>query len=119
MRTLGIYARKSRKYTHTTDSKHNLKISPNLLDRQFNVQDLNKVWVSDITYIGTTKGWVYLTVVLDLADRAIVGWSLSETLHAGPTVIEALKMALVKRRITRNSGLMFPQKRYPVCLSRF
>jgi transposase InsO family protein len=50
-----------------------------LLDRQFNVQDLNKVWVSDITYIGTTKGWVYLTVVLDLADRAIVGWSLSET----------------------------------------
>ncbi|MFN7327014.1 MAG: IS3 family transposase [Chitinophagales bacterium] len=111
MRKLGVYARKSRKYTHTTDSKHNLKISPNLLDRQFNVQDLNKVWVSDITYIGTTKGWVYLTVVLDLADRAIVGWSLSETLHAEPTVIEALKMALVKRRITRNSGLMFHSDR--------
>jgi hypothetical protein len=111
MRTLGIFARKGRKYTHTTDSKHNFKISPNLLDRQFNVQELNKVWVSDITYISTDKGWAYLTVVLDLADRAVVGWSLSETLHAEPTVIEALKMALIKRRITRSSRLMFHSDR--------
>lgn len=111
MHSLVIVARRKRKLQHTTDFTHSMKILPNLLDRQFSVQKVNKVWVSDITYIGTNKGWIYLTVILDLADRAVVGWSLSETLHAEQTVIEALKIAIQKRQIGRNSGLMFHSDR--------
>lgn len=107
MHALKLVARPKSKYVHTTDSDHDLKASPNLLNRNFAVEKVNAVWVSDITYIHTDDGWRYLTVVLDLADRAVVGWTLSQTMHAHCTVIEALKQAIHRRGIQPNSDLMF------------
>lgn len=107
MQALKLVARPKRKYVHTTDSDHELKVSPNLLDRNFAVEKVNTVWVSDITYINTDDGWRYLTVVLDLADRAVVGWTLSQTMHAHCTVIAALKQAIQRRGIQPHSDLMF------------
>lgn len=111
MKFLGLRARVKRKYVSTTDSTHKLKISPNLLDRKFEVNQVNTVWVSDITYIPTDDGWRYLTVILDLADRAVVAWTLSQTMHAECTIIKAFKQALVKRSIPPKSGLMFHSDR--------
>jgi transposase InsO family protein len=111
MQSLGLVARFKRKYVRTTDSAHNLRTSPNLLDRQFEVKQVNKVWVSDITYIPTDDGWRYLTVILDLADRAVVSWTLSKTMQAEYTVIKAFMQALGKRSIRPKSGLMFHSDR--------
>lgn len=111
MHALKLVARPKRKYVHTTDSDHELKVSPNLLNRNFAVENVNTVWVSDITYIHTNDGWRYLTVVLDLADRAVVGWTLSQTMHAHCTVIKALKQAIHRRGIQPHSDLMFHSDR--------
>ena len=73
MKALGVVARRKRKSKSTTDSNHNYPISPNLLNQDFSVKRRNQVWVSDITYIETTKGWVYLTVIIDLFDRKVIG----------------------------------------------
>ncbi|MEZ4917808.1 MAG: IS3 family transposase [Saprospiraceae bacterium] len=100
-----------RKYVHTTDSNHNLRVSPNLLDRKFEVKTVNTVWVSDITYIPTDNGWRYLTAILDLADRAVVGWTLSQTMFAQNTVIDALKQAIHKRGVKPQSELLFHSDR--------
>jgi len=72
MALAGVSARQSRKFKATTDSKHNLPVAPNLLDRQFNVVEPNRVWVSDITYLWTRQGWLYLAVILDLFHRQVV-----------------------------------------------
>jgi transposase InsO family protein len=82
-------------------------VSPNLLNRKFDVKKVNTVWVSDTTYIPTDKGWRYLTVILDLADRAVVGWTISRTLQAQPTVVEALKQAIYRRGVPPPNSLMF------------
>jgi putative transposase len=111
MKALKLVARQKPKFVHTTDSGHQQKASPNLLSRQFEVEQVNKVWVSDITYIPTDKGWRYLTVILDLGDRAVVGWAVSETLHAQYTVIRAFEQAVAKRGIHPQSGLMFHSDR--------
>lgn len=111
MQALGLVARSKRKYVRTTDSAHNLTASPNLLDRHFEAKQVNKVWVSDITYVPTDDGWRYLTVILDLADRAVVGWTLSETMHAECTVIKTFRQALDKRGIRPKNGLMFHSDR--------
>jgi putative transposase len=111
MRVLKLVARPKSKYVHTTDSNHGLKISPNLLNRNFDVKKVNTVWVSDITYIPTDAGWRYLTVVLDLADRAVVGWTLSQTLQAKDTVMEALQQAIQRRGIQPPESLMFHSDR--------
>jgi putative transposase len=111
MHVLGLVARSKRKYVHTTDSAHGMSVSPNLLDRNFEVKQVNTVWVSDITYICTDKGWRYLTVILDLADRAVVGWALSQTMHTQCTVIPALKQAIYRRSIRPQCGLMFHSDR--------
>lgn len=111
MRVLKLVARPKRRYVHTTNSDHELKTFPNLLDRNFEVEKVNTVWVSDITYIVTDKGWRYLTVVLDLADRAVVGWTLSQTMHAQCTVIDALAQAIHRRGIKPDCGLMFHSDR--------
>ncbi|WP_370690498.1 IS3 family transposase [Nitrosomonas sp.] len=76
MRENGIRTRHKRRYKVTTDSKHNLSIAPNLLDRNFNPVAPNQVWTSDITYLWTGEGWLYLAIVLDLYNREVVGWSL-------------------------------------------
>ena len=68
----GIRAKGKRRFKVTIDSNHQLPISPNLLNRQFAVAELNKVWVGEITYIATDEGWLYLAVVIDLFSRQVV-----------------------------------------------
>jgi putative transposase len=101
MRALGFEARRRRKFKNTTDSNHNYPVSPNLLNQNFSVKKRNQVWVSDITYIETTNGWVYLTVIIDLFDRKVIGWSLSEYMTAENTVIKAWYAAVENRPIKR------------------
>jgi putative transposase len=91
-----IRARSKRKYKATTDSRHDLPVAPNLLARQFSVDAPNRVWTSDITYIDTGEGWLYLAVVLDLHSRQIVGWSMQPRMQKG-LVIDALRMAWFRR----------------------
>jgi transposase InsO family protein len=101
MKVAGIRSVVHRKFKmRTTDSNHNYPIAKNLLDRDFAPGAAAKAWVSDITYIRTTQGWLYLTVVVDLADRKVIGWSLSETMKTCDTVIPAWKMAIKNRPIT-------------------
>ncbi|MCB0706412.1 MAG: IS3 family transposase, partial [Saprospiraceae bacterium] len=81
-----LRSRMKRKFVHTTDSKHKFTISPNLLDRAFQPGKINRAWVSDITYVYTSQGWIYLTVIIDLGDRKVIGWSISRSMHANVTV---------------------------------
>ena len=77
MNMAGVKARQKKKFKVTTDSKHKLPVAPNLLQRQFTTAEPNQAWVSDITYIWTSQGWLYLAVVLDLFSRQIVGWAMN------------------------------------------
>lgn len=97
MRKAHLRSKLKRKYVVTTNSRHSYRISPDRLKRQFKPGKINRAWVSDITYIRTRKGWLYLTVILDLGDRKVIGWSLSESMKAAETVIPALKMAIINR----------------------
>jgi transposase InsO family protein len=97
MRQHGLRSAWKRKFVHTTDSKHALPISPNVLDRQFNPTQPNLAWVTDITYIRTRSGWLYLAVVLDLFARKVVGWAMAPDMHA-TLVCRALQLAIVQRR---------------------
>ena len=106
---MGIFARRKRKFKNTTDSSHNYPVSPNILNQIFSVKRRNQVWVSDITYIETTKGWVYWTVIIDLFDRKVIGWSLSEYLTAENTIIKAWYAAIDNRPI--NQKLIFHSDR--------
>ena len=103
MRKCGIKARRRRKYRVTTDSKHDLPVAQNLLDRQFFSAGPNQVWASDITYIWTLEGWLYLAAVIDLHSRMVVGWSMSERLDRG-MALDALSMAVGRRN--PGSGLI-------------
>lgn len=96
MRKCGIAARRKRKFTVTTDSKHNLPVAANLLNREFSSAGLNQVWASDITYIWTLEGWLYLAAVLDLHSRMVVGWSMSKRIDRS-LVLDALSMAVGRR----------------------
>lgn len=86
-----------RKFVHTTDSGHALPVSDNLLARRFNPSHPNQAWVSDITYIRTRSGWLYLAVVLDLYARKVVGWAMAPTMHA-ELVCAALQLAIAQRQ---------------------
>jgi putative transposase len=79
MREGGIAARRKRRFRRTTDSNHSHPIAPNVLDRQFEVERPNTAWVTDVTYIWTAEGWLYLAAILDLCSRRVVGWAASET----------------------------------------
>jgi putative transposase len=97
MKDHGIQAKTRRGFrVQTTDSKHDLPVAPNHLDQQFDQAHLDRVWVSDITYVPTDEGWLYLAAVLDLCSRRIVGWSMAEHREAS-LVIEAMEMALARR----------------------
>jgi transposase InsO family protein len=97
MHTEQLRAKATRKYKATTNSNHNLPVAPNLLKQDFTATAANQKWVSDITYIWTDEGWLYLAVVLDLYSRLVVGWTMSERMTAG-FVCEALSMALWRRK---------------------
>ena len=90
-----------KKWVITTDSRHNYHVVENKLNRDFNVTRPGQVWVSDITYIKTLQGWLYLTVIIDLYDRKVIGWSFSRSLKAAITTIPAWKMAVRNRLITQ------------------
>jgi transposase InsO family protein len=97
MKKENIQSKVRKKYVVTTDSKHSFSVAQNLVDRNFSSKAPGEIWVSDITYIKTTQGWLYLTVVIDLYDRKVIGWSLSSYLDAIHTSISALNMALKNR----------------------
>ena len=97
MRQAGLRPVWKRKFVHTTDSKHDLPIAPNILARQFNPAAVNIAYVSDITYIRTGAGWLYLAVVIDLFSRKVVGWAMAPSMPA-KLVCDALHMALQQRR---------------------
>ncbi|MUG03750.1 DDE-type integrase/transposase/recombinase, partial [Bacillus tequilensis] len=101
MRQAQLKAGTKRKFKATTDSKHGYAVSENLLERNFTTASTGQRWVSDITYIKTATGWLYLTVVLDLADRKVVGWALSQTMKAADTSVAALKMAVRNRPVAQ------------------
>lgn len=97
MREHGIRARHKRRFKATTDSKHTLPVADNLLDRNFNPGQPDQVWTSDITYIWTDEGWLYLAVVLDLFNREVIGWSIKPRMTAD-IVMDALTMAWWRRQ---------------------
>ena len=93
----------------TTDSRHTYAISNNYLQQDFTAERLAQKWVSDLTYLKTLEGWLYLTTVIDLADRKVIGWALSETMKAGDTTVAAFKMATKNRPIV--DSLLFHSDR--------
>ena len=97
MREHGIYARHKRRYKVTTDSTHNLPVAPNLLNRHFTPSAPNQTWTSDITYLWTDEGWLYLAIVLDLFNRGVVSWSLQPRMTAD-IVTDALTLAWFLRK---------------------
>jgi putative transposase len=97
MRRYGVQGIFRRRYRPTTDSEHNHPIAPNILNRNFQVGDRNRVWSTDITYIATDEGWLYLGVVMDLHSRRIVGWAFRSRIDRQLTQ-DALAMALGRRR---------------------
>jgi putative transposase len=101
MVVMGIASQIRRKWVKTTDSNHRWPVAANLLERKFSPEKLGSVWVSDITFIPSEQGWLYLTIVMDLADRQIIGWSLSEGMSAEQTSMSAFRQALAKRNLGR------------------
>ena len=100
MRADGLVARRPRRFVRTTDSVHTAPIAPNHLARGFGIAaigGLDRVWASDITYVPTGEGWLYLAVVLDLGSRRVIGWAMRATLDDA-LVLDALHMALAQRR---------------------
>lgn len=100
-----------KKYKVTTDSSHKYPVVENILNREFTVKGENMAWVSDITYIGTKEGWLYLTTIIDLFDRKAIGWALSDTMKANETVIPAFNMAKHNRTIQQDQSLIFHSDR--------
>ncbi|RDV36713.1 IS3 family transposase [Bradymonadaceae bacterium TMQ3] len=97
MREQGLRSVSRRKYRCTTDSNHDYKPAPNTLNRSFNVSEPNRAWVGDITYLWTTRGWLYLAVLIDLASRRVVGWAMAT--HMRQELTQAcLQMAVHQRR---------------------
>jgi putative transposase len=93
----GLIAKAAKLFKVTTDSNHALPVAPNLLERNFSARQPNEKWVTDITYIQTTEGWLYLAVMMDLYSRKIVGWSMGKNIDA-QLVCDALMMALWRRK---------------------
>jgi transposase InsO family protein len=104
LREQGLKARQQQKWVKTTDTTHTLPLSANILNRNFQSVFPGEKWVSDITYLPTDSGWLYLTTVLDLWDRKVIGWSMADDLCANH-VCRALEMAVINR--LPREGLIF------------
>jgi transposase InsO family protein len=109
MRENGLNARRKGTFIRTTDSKHHLEVCENTLNRDFRAEKAGQKWVSDITYLRFLGGWLYLTVIIDLYDRKVIGWAFSQCLDTVSTTIPALQMA-VKNRLPLE-GLIFHSDR--------
>ena len=96
MRELGLEGRRKRRFRVTTDSKHRFPVAPNILMREFEVDEPNTAWTTDITYLATLEGWLYLAVILDLFSRRVVGYAMSERIDRA-LVLDALREALTQR----------------------
>ena len=123
MRQAGLKPVWKRKFIHTTDSKHNLPIAANILDRQFNPVAPNIAWVGDITYIRTGSGWLYLAIVLDLFSRKVVGWAMASSMPA-ELVCTALRMAIQQRQpapgliVHSDRGSQYASDQYQALLTK-
>jgi transposase InsO family protein len=104
MQKYGIRAKTRKKFKKTTNSNHNNPIAKDLLGQNFKSRESNKIWVSDITYIRTREGWLYLSCILDLYSRMIVGWQI-DRIQTSSLVTEAIGSALAKRG--KHPGLIF------------
>ena len=101
MREMGLSARRGRRRTpRTTDSRHDLPVAPNMLDRNFTAERPNQVWLADISYIPTGEGFLYLAAIKDMGTREIVGWSMADHLRA-ELCIDALVMAIQRHHPPR------------------
>jgi len=110
MRKAQIRSIVRKKYrVQTTDSRHLYPIAENLLQRDFSAVRLGEKWVSDLTYIKTNEGWLYLTKIMDLADRKVIGWALSDNMEANTTTVPAWQMAIRNRPVT--ASLIFHSDR--------
>jgi len=96
MQQLGLRAIQAKKFKVTTDSNHTKPVAPDLVEQDFTAHRANEKWVSDITYVWTDEGWLYLAVVMDLYSRAVVGWSMQRRMTQ-QLVVDALTMALFRR----------------------
>lgn len=96
MREKGIRAKRVKKFKVTTNSRHSQPVADNILDRGFTVSEPNKAWVSDITYVWTDEGWLYLAIFLDLYSRMVVGWSMSERMTS-ELIVSAFLMGQGRR----------------------
>jgi transposase InsO family protein len=97
MKRLGLKVKQKRKYKVTTDSKHNLPVANNVLNREFSPSAPNQAWGTDITYLWTQQGWIYLAVVIDLYSRRVVGWAIDRRMKTA-LVVRALMMATNLRK---------------------
>jgi putative transposase len=110
MQKHGIHARGKRGFRVMTDSRHDLPIAPNVLDRKFTVAAPNQAWVGDLTYIATEEGWLFLAVVIDLFSRKAVSWSMRPDIQRN-LVIDVLEMAWFKHNPGKKSELIFHSDR--------
>jgi Transposase and inactivated derivatives len=117
MRENGLRSKTTKKYKATTNSKHSLPVADNLLNRDFTATHRNEKWVSDITYIKTDEGWLYLAALLDLYDHSIVGWSMDSRMKT-QLVTSALKHAVARTRafqgllVHSDRGVQYASNRY-------
>lgn len=123
MKANGLRPKWRPKFVHTTDSRHDLPIAPNLLNRQFNPAVPNCAWVSDMTYIRTRAGWLYVAIVLDLYSRKVVGWAMAAEMPAR-LVCDALRMAIFSRRpgtgliVHSDRGCQYASAQYATLLKK-
>ena len=109
MHQMGIQSVARKKYhVCTTDSNHHYLVNDNKLCRDFIAHTTGLNWVGDLMYVKTAQGWLYLSIVMDLADRKIIGWAMSETIRADVTTVAALKMAFQNRKTKKNLYCSIP-----------
>ena len=124
MKVHGIVGKAKKKFKATTNSKHTLPVAENLLNQNFTAEKPNTTWVSDITYIPTAEGWLYLAVILDLYSRQIVGWAMSDRLTSG-FVVKALYQAIGRRHpavgcmLHSDRGIQYASKDFRDVLSAY
>lgn len=121
MQIMNLVAKAKRKFKVTTDSDHTLRVADNVLEQDFTTTSLNQKWVTDITYIPTKEGWLYLCVFLDLYSRSVIGWSMQDNLKS-ELVTNALTMSLFRRKfpndvvVHSDRGSQYCSKKYQVLL---
>jgi len=122
LREDGLQSKTKKKFNATTNSKHSHPVAPNLLEQDFKTQIPNAIWVSDITYIWTNEGWLYLATTMDLFSRGVVGWSIDARMKSS-LVVSALDMALNARKPMEglihhsDRGVQYPAKPFQKLLS--